>query len=214
MSGSEVNGHGSAILYTESSSGEGDSMPKLRANDLCVAPIYIMTGRKSHEQTAILYVWQAELSGETWSVSSVAKRAGTTPPTLTKVCAGLVEAGVMYRREGKRAPYGIHVDFVPERDDPVVQPKNKAAFPFWVFQIIKAWKTLGVVSPREVYNYLHSAVDLYGQSDVVDAATHYVAASDIRFNPSLSKFRGVVGGLLQERDSSRQHKSRSMADLV
>jgi len=175
-------------------------MGKLQQGDFGIAPLYLMRGRKAQEQSVILYVFEAEVSGRKWNLSSLGADAGATPSTIKKLCEGLVDAGVMEVRDDKRGgPYALMLDCVPDgtpRNTPQKAPGSPSEdqrLPGWVFVAVNRYREIqGVISPKVMHNALRAAVQFYGSSAVIDGLERYARESDPRFNPSPFKFAAQV----------------------
>ena len=163
-----------------------DAPRPLLPHDLGTAPLYLLRGWPAITQAVLLWVWQAELRGERWSLSSVARDAGSTPGTVKKVLEELSEKGVLISDENStRAPYRVNCDFVPERPVPVCAKKPKAAppeFPSWVWSALKIWRhRVGMIGPRRALDALSVCVNEYGEDPVLRGLDAYASETEAKF---------------------------------
>ena len=167
-------------------------MSILQAHDLGTAPLWLLKGRPSQEQTVILWIWQEELAGKKWSLASVARNAGTTGPTAGKICKKLCEAELLLDNSYNKAeaPYKISVSFVPSRLTATTPAKKpKLLFPEWVWTGMAIWAALqGIVSPNMVFNALQAVVEAHGEDKVMQGLDKYARESDAQYNPTPKKY--------------------------
>ena len=167
-------------------------MSILQAHDLGLAPLYLLKGRPSQEQTVILWIWQEELAGKKWSLASVARNAGTTGGTAGKICKKLCGAELLIDNSYNKAesPYKISVSFVPSRlTTTTPAKKSKLLFSQWVWDGKNIWaRHQGLVSPLAVFNALQGAVEAHGEDKVMQGLDKYARESDAQYNPTPKKY--------------------------
>jgi len=151
-------------------------MKALHPHDLGIAPLYLMDGLRPNLQVVLAWLWDAELTGEAWTMKWLGERTGMGGGTVKKALDELEVAGVVFPTNMKKSPYSVNVDFIPAREPAPKEEKKKAKrYPDWVFDAMKAWQEAkrGVLGPQEVHNSLHLAVSIRGEQVVMQAFREY-----------------------------------------
>ena len=169
-------------------------MKALHPRTLGIAPLYLMDGLRAPLQACLNWLWWAELQGEAWTLTGLAKKAGMGAGTLKKCLDELTEMCIIFPNDTKRAPFSVNVDFVPSREPAKEEKKKAETFPDWVFAAKKAWLEGrgGVVGPRDVHTALAVAVGVQGEGKVLTAFSRYASEGDVRFD-TLKRFAENMG---------------------
>jgi len=168
-------------------------MKALHPHTLGIVPLYAMKGLRPPLQVVLAWIWNAELTGEQWTMKWLGEMAGMT--NIKKALDELQEIGVVFPNGQKKAPYSVVVDFIPEREA-AKEPEKKKAEPYaeWVFNAMKVWTEGrgGVVGPKDMHACLHLAVAVQGEEVVLGVFKRYAKEGDARFD-TLKRFAENMG---------------------
>lgn len=192
-------------------------MKPLHPHTMGISPLYLMDGLRPHLQVVLAWVYNAELSGEQWTLTGLGRHAGMGGGTVRKVLDELAEKGIVFRSGGKLAPYSVNVDFIPSREPPAAKQKVKdaAPIPTWVFDAKQIWKDAlgGVLWPSQVKTVLAPLIKEHGKEVVLVALKKYATETDPQWNPNLFKFATNPSEWIRPESKKVRHGT-NMRDLL